>query len=202
MLKSVSFLVIMEEKIPEANFSLKDLPSASKIDVVCRNILSVFPRENDDYSVVYYALFTRDTPTILQVKSLPNENQIYDEIAIASLIKEARQDLEDAILAGKEISFRRIDNLHDFLEQEFQQKNTQLIYLHEQGEFYKNYFETIINTEKVCFILGGRRDISVENEEIIEQFNPNKINLGPISYLASTCIIKTLYEIDKELKLL
>ena len=45
-MQKILFVVILEEEPPKADFSLKNLPGESKIDVIARNILNLFPKSN------------------------------------------------------------------------------------------------------------------------------------------------------------
>ena len=86
----MTFLLVLEEEIPQMTFSLKNLPGSSKIDVVARNILATFPSYNN-FDVNYIVLFTKNNPVTLTVRNLTEREKSYDEIEVASLIKESLQ---------------------------------------------------------------------------------------------------------------
>ena len=50
-MQKILFVVILEEEPPRLDFSLKNLPGESKIDVIARNILNLFPRSNSQLKV-------------------------------------------------------------------------------------------------------------------------------------------------------
>ncbi|NHJ04437.1 MAG: hypothetical protein EAX90_06410 [Candidatus Heimdallarchaeota archaeon] len=202
--KEIIFLVIMEAKPPNRDFSLKDLPSASKIDVVARNILTLFPNRNYDLKITYYALFSNENPHILKVTELCSKNSLYDEIEIASILKEKMHIPLDTFSSD---SYQQVNgikwfqkaNLETFLKI-ISKNETKIFYLHESGKSYRNFLETFEVNKNFLFILGGREDISEENEKIIDEFKIQRINLGNISYLASTCLLKIVFEFEKILE--
>ncbi|HUU78957.1 MAG TPA: hypothetical protein VMX55_11465 [candidate division Zixibacteria bacterium] len=202
--KRINFLVIIEAKPPIRDFSLKDLPGASKIDVVARNILTLFPNRNKDLKITYYALFSKENPHILKVKELCSKISLYDEIEIASLLKEKIQTPMDTFTIDSyqqknDINWFQNTNLETFLKI-IPKDETNIYYLHERGKSYENFLETFETNKNFLFILGGRHDVSEENEKIINEFNIQRINLGKISYLASTCLLKIVFEFEKILE--
>ena len=201
MKQKVLFVVVLEEQPPQQNFSLKNLPGESKIDVVARNILNIYPRLDTNISVTYYAVFTKVNAMALQVKHLLLRDEPYDEIEIASFIRDALQNpidnLQlDALNNCEDFCWYNLGNFQLFLE-ELVAKGYSIYYLHEDGKSIDGYRQEIGCAEKISFVLGGRQDISIEHEEMITKLSNKKVNLGEKSYLASSCILKTIFEIDK-----
>ena len=97
MEQKIIFVVVLEEQPPHLNFSLKNLPGESKIDVVARNILNIYPRIDRNISVIYYALFIKTNAMALQVKNLLPRKEPYDEIEVASYIRDALQNPVDIL---------------------------------------------------------------------------------------------------------
>lgn len=191
--KQILFILVMEEKLPDSNFSLKNLRGSSKIDVVSRAILSIFPNSYMNLEPKLHVIFTKDNPICLEISAIEFKEDL-DEITIAAQIK--------ALLKSESLHDGFIMNLTEIVSLEHYLKSikstySDLIYLHEDGENLDNYFTKIGNTENYCFILGGRQDIEPENELLLERIGIIKVNLGTQSYLASTCLILILYEFSK-----
>ncbi len=199
-MQKILFVVILEEEPPKLDFSLKNLPGESKIDVIARNILNLFPRSNSQLSVTYYAIFTKNSPMVLQVNGLSVREKWYDEIEIAAFIRDALEMSKEGFKVNsinnkKELQWYTLDDFQHFfkviIELQFNP-----IYLHELGEPIET-LQIKGKNENLAFILGGRQDISPDHEHYIDKIKAKKINLGEKSYLASTCILKILYEFEK-----
>lgn len=194
---NISFIVIIENEPPKPNFSLKDLPSASKIDVIARNILALFPIQMPNLDITYYAFFTQKTPKVLIVKNFNIDDINLDEIFIASKIRDA---LDASSEKNKEqMIWIPAQDFQTFID-DISQKNDLLFYLKEDGSNYKKYLTTNLLDKKHVFILGGRRDISSEHEEILLSLGVEKISLGEKAYLASQCLTLIKFEFEKLLE--
>lgn len=200
-MQKILFAVILEEDPPKTNFSLKNLPGESKIDVIARNILTLYPRSNLKSSVTYYAIFTKNSPMVLQVNGLTIREEWYDEIETAALIRDsivipAEKFNVESINSKNEFQWYNLNNFQHFFEV-ITALQYSLIYLHELGEPIDTSLKLKGTKENLAYILGGRQDISPEHEQYLETIQVKKVNLGDKSYLASTCILKIIYEIDK-----
>lgn len=200
-MQKILFVVILEEEPPKPDFSLKNLPGESKIDVIARNILTLFPRNNLKPSVTYYTIFTKNSPMVLQVNGLTVREEWYDEIEVAAYIRDAlaisiEKFKADSINNKNELQWYNLNNFQHFFEV-ITELQYSLIYLHELGESIDTSLQLKRKNENHAFILGGRQDISTEHEQYLEKTQAKKISLGEKSYLASTCILKILYEIEK-----
>ena len=199
--KKIVFIVVMESPPPEKNFSLKNLPGSSKIDVVSRNILTLFPNTMELLDLTYIAYFSKNDPTFLLINNLNIRDIPYDEIEIASILKEQLQlPLEDYMpekIQNADISnWYKIDNLESLLNQ-YINENFEGYFLQETGEHYGKHLEHFSKGNLFLFVLGGRNDISEENEAIIRRKDFIPISLGEKSYLASTCLLKIISEFRK-----
>ncbi|MCE7745160.1 MAG: hypothetical protein GPJ52_08520 [Candidatus Heimdallarchaeota archaeon] len=199
----MTFLLVLEEEIPQMTFSLKNLPGSSKIDVVARNILATFPSYNN-FDVNYIVLFTKNNPVTLTVRNLTEREKSYDEIEVASLIKESlqiflKQQDESSNCVDPSLQFFSWQHLKDIKSLFSQIKNAfeSVFYLHENGQPFNVIKQDIQIVNSCCFIFGGRHDISAEIEKIVDSITTAQISLGKRSYLASTCITFVLYELEK-----
>lgn len=201
-MQTLNFIVIFEEPPPAKGFSLKNLPGASKIDVVCRNLLTLFSKKKFDYYINYFAVFTKKQPAVFIAKELPLKAEPYDEIAVASHIQEARQkemqkfDLKTP--PEQAFAFTTINDFTSFIDEILKGPGVGL-YLTEVGKHYTEVFDTIIQQKTISIFLGGRKDISEEHEQELLANELIQVSLGPEAYLATSCILKTLFELEKRL---
>lgn len=203
-MRACTFIVVLEEPPPKIDFSLKDLPSSSKIDVVARNLQVIFPLKINEHLFRYIALFTKTEPMIFATAPLLKPSEFLDEIEIASIIKKGLKQPKlpfTVELLEKQEGFMFYTlSTFDFFLKECLKNEGKLIYLKEDGVAYNQVLINLDQTSPLFFILGGRRDISEEHEITIKTHVYQTISLGDISYLASTCILKIIYELTKELK--
>ena len=188
----LNFIVVIEDRPPSPDFSLKNLPSASKIDVVARNILALFPNHEPNLIITYYAFFTKDSPKALVVNQIANDYELPDEINVASQIKTTF-----ATPSPERMYWESFPNFKAFLEQTIVKSNHSIFYLKEDGANYIPYFSPQLLEQRNTFILGGRKDLSDENEEILLTYAVEKISLGKNPYLASQCLSLITYEFEK-----
>jgi len=201
--KEVTFLLVLEEEIPEVIFSLKNLPGSSKIDVVARNILATFPLFSN-FDVTYIVLFTKNNPATLTVTNLAKREKPYDEIEIASLIKESLQislnqhdKTNNSVDSSLQFfNWQHLKDVKSFFNQ-IKNASESVFYLHENGHPFNDIIQDLQIVNSCCFIFGGRHDISAEMEKTVNSITTAQISLGKKSYLASTCIVFVLFELEK-----
>jgi len=197
--KTITFLLVLEEKVPDVNFSLKNLPGSSKIDVVARNILATFPCISD-FNVEYIAFFSKNNPASLTVTNLVSRQKPYDEIEIASLIKESLKKNECPNSSNKSalehFKWQSYKDANIFFK-EIKEIYESIFYLQENGEPFDDIIPKLQTTDSCLFIFGGRHDISEGIEKIVYNIATSRVSLGSRSYLASTCITYVLFELEK-----
>lgn len=201
--KIVTFLLVLEEEIPQVTFSLKNLPGSSKIDVVARNILATFPLISN-FDVNYIVLFTKNNPATMTVTNLAKREKLYDEIEVASLIKDSlqvslKQHDKTNNKVDPSLQFFTWQHLKDVksLFKQIKNANESVFYLHENGQPFNDILQDLQIVNSCCFIFGGRHDISAEMEKIVNSITTAQVSLGKRSYLASTCIVFVLFELEK-----
>ena len=199
-LKQVHFLLILEEPPPLSNFSLKNLQAASKIDVVSRVILALYPKYSQKINTSLDVLFTQDEPFVLKVNGIRDIKSHIDEISIAAdirtLIGLEKQSSNIKNIANLQAEWLSIDNIESYLKKQFLDYNC-IFYLHESGHSIQEHFDQMIKNNSFIFILGGRQDLSKESEKIILNLGGLKINIGKKAYLASSCITKIILSFEK-----
>ena len=197
--KKILFSIIIEDKSPISNFSLKNLPE-SKMDLVARCLLTIFPKYTQKIEPYFNTFFSKDK-VLLEVFDLAERNLPYDELEIASMVMAkintlAESEIQSSASEDEKITWRKEENFQAYLTS-LKRKYGAIYYLHENGIPLSKTINEMKLQNSICFILGGRKDISSENESIIDNFGIKRISLGNTSYLSSTSIIFTLYELEK-----
>jgi tRNA pseudouridine-54 N-methylase len=210
------FLIILEQKSPTNDFSLKDLPKAGQIDLVSRVILASFAEMFSQLPLVVDFFFhSEDESILLEINRLPKLDQehiIHDEISIAAAIRKAfkKPEVEFSELISNNknqtavpaISWSPIDSLSKLLKtiQEWDLSH-KFLYLHEQGQPFEQLLiknQCFSNYQSITFILGGRKDPSRQHHKQLEAITDYNVSLGKYSYLASSCITKVLYLLTRD----
>jgi tRNA (pseudouridine54-N1)-methyltransferase len=173
---------------PTADFRIDDLPSAGRIDLVCRcliNCMFVSEKLRDD--VVFHISLggPPDPPKLLTV--IPSElKSIYpDEKTIALKIR-------DALIGSVEGMVVKKQSFESFVKERGRIK--QLIYLHKKGEDIRE-----VELKDSLFIVGDHKGIPKKTEKLLERLGAKKISLGPVTYLSSQCITLLQNELDRRL---
>nr|MDO8099266.1 hypothetical protein [Candidatus Njordarchaeota archaeon] len=196
------FLLKASEARTSSDFNLRDLPSSSgRLDVVCRcAIASLLENEEIRDDTIFIATlegppnppltFRFDGRTL---KSLP-----FSEIAIAEILKRmlrnpSRQDVQHTLWEGVHIEKR---SFTETLNYELEAcKPSRLYYLHEEGDDIR---DLDISLDSNCiFALGSNKGLSVEDEDILDRLNAQRISVGPLSYLSSQVITLVHDELDR-----
>ncbi|HDJ89871.1 MAG TPA: hypothetical protein ENG40_04180 [Thermoprotei archaeon] len=177
-----------------ADFSLNNIAATSgRLDLVIRCIIATFYgnshlRKNVDFYAVLNG--PPNPPKVIRIngrkiKVLPNTE------------KEMARILYD-ILKGKEVSGFTLLNLSfsEILKNLYLEKY-KFIYIIERGNDISkvNFSEK----EKYLFILGDQKGLNKNDENILKKYNAKEVNLGPISYLTSHCIVILNNELCKKM---
>jgi tRNA pseudouridine-54 N-methylase len=197
----ITFTVILEEKQPSDDFSLKNLPGESKLDVACRNILAVFWREPRITPTIDIVFAKQEPVTIATVQQLADEFAQQDEISMAAKLRPSLQELarkpaEEQYKRPhpeKSIGWWLVKSFEEYLEIKIA-VHEQSYYLHESGQpITKQLADS--TAASYLFLLGGRKDLSEEHERLVLAKKVIPVTLGPKVYLASTCISAVQYEL-------
>ena len=191
-----SFIVIGQKVCTDGRFSLNDLTgSTGRLDVLLRCINSSFMLSNDirrDVDLYLVLQGEPDAPKVLHFKGSELKYLNPDERATAALVKNAL--MKKNITSKFERSTPGINIARlDFPELLEQFKGRRIVYLKEEGQ---PVGDAELRHDDV-FVLGGKDDISVAEEELIAAWPDTlKISLGPYSLHADHCITITLNRLD------
>jgi tRNA (pseudouridine54-N1)-methyltransferase len=187
--------ILFTHKAVTSDFSLNDLPSAGRMDLVCRCISSaLFISEAVRKDTSIHVVLNGPPSPPKTVSFFGNEIRgLYpDERTIASFIKIAlrksfKLEKEALVLPGLKISRKSFEELIK------ERKEKQLIYLHKDGEDFREFeFK-----ENPVIILGDHKGLDKKTEKFLERFHAEKVSLGKIEYLASACISIIHNELDR-----
>jgi len=191
-----AFVVIGQKVCTDGRFSLNDLTgSTGRLDVLLRCINSSFMLSNDirrDVELYLVLQGEPDAPKTILLKGSELKYLNPDERATAALVKNAlmvKNITQEWTKSTPGIMVAR----HDFPGLLKQMEGRRLVYLKEEGSSLK---DAKLSQDDI-FVLGGKDDISADEEALISQWPETlKISLGPKSLHADHCITVTLNAID------
>ena len=174
-------------------FSLRNVASTSgRLDVICRSILSAFLVDGViRRDVVFYGSLwgPPEPPKLLTVtgsalRFLPN-----DEVYVARVIRELF--LDGDVPDGFKVERKSFDDLIYSIRR----MGVKLFYLHEEGLLIKGVDFDVEGD--YGFILGDQLGLDVKSERLLSSLGIRRISLGPVSYLASQCILIVNNHLDR-----
>jgi tRNA (pseudouridine54-N1)-methyltransferase len=193
-----SFVVIGQKVGTDGKFSLNDLTgSTGRLDVLLRCVNSAFMLSNDirrNVDLYLVLMGEPDPPKALHFCGNELKYLNPDERSTAALVKNAlmKKAGSDWVKSTPGISVSR-KGFSDILEG---LKGRRLIYLKEEGA---SISEVNLKEDDV-FVLGGKEDLSLEEEALIQTWpETQKISLGPRSLHADHCITVVLGLLDNKL---
>lgn len=191
-----AFVVIGRNVCTDGRFSLNDLTgSTGRLDILLRCINSSFMLSNNiRRDVVLYLVLQGepDPPKTLLFRGSELKYLNPDERATAALVKNAlmmKNITGEWTKSTPGIFVARLD----FPELLKQFEGQRIVYLKEEGQ---PLADAKLNRDDV-FVLGGKDDISANEEELIAKWpDALKISLGPKSLHADHCITVALNALD------
>ncbi len=190
-----TFLVIGQKTCTDGKFSLNDLTgSTGRLDVLLRCVNSAFMLSNDirrDVDLYLLLLGEPDPPRALLFKGSELKYLNPDERSTGALVKNAlmKRPETEWVKSTPGIQVARMGLAE--LVKEFEGRR--IVYLRENGADVKG---AGLSANDV-FVLGGKEDLTPEQEEIIQAWPDTlKISLGPRSLHADHCITVTLNALD------
>lgn len=193
--------IIVGHKAATASFSLNDLPGgAGRMDILCRCVNAALFLSHDIRRDVRVYLVLKGEPSPPKLICFDGKKVKYlnpDERSCASLIKKALEKGVQGFWTESTpgVSIRKGD-LGDLLAE----LNKKIIYLREDGEDIRmKRFEK--PSEGLLFLLGDHEGLTDAEEKMIEVYEHDIINVGPLSLHADHCIILLHNEMDRRMYL-
>ncbi|MEA2071726.1 MAG: hypothetical protein U9O98_10615 [Asgard group archaeon] len=202
----IHFFLLMDSNPPSYQFNLKNLPQASKIDVIARAWLALKPIHKTKFAVILTAGFLKPGEyfTTVMIKDDPETISPRDELAIAAYLREylpvdmpffenlPKNHINQPVVWCRHKSFA------EFF-QRYKNNSCELFLLDEKGIPFTKYLSAKSTFDNnMCFFLGGRKDIPQKYLKKIKKAATESISLGTKSYLASSCMLKVVYKVEKQ----
>lgn len=190
-----AFVVVGRKVCTDGNFSLNDLTgSTGRLDVLLRCVNSAFMLSNDirrDVDLYLVLMGEPDPPRTLRLCGSELKYLNPDERSTGALVKNALMKKPDECWTmstpGIYVAKRGLSGVLA------EMRGRRLVYLKEEGAPIS---DVILNQNDV-FVLGGKEDLSPEEEETVSAWPDKlKISLGPKSLHADHCITVALNALD------
>ena len=189
------FVVIGHRAITSGDFKLDDLcGGAGRLDVLLRSINSSFFLSHAIRKDVELYLVLQGEPNPPKTIRLMGSELKYlnpDERSTGALIRNAlmkRTEEEERSSPGIYISNRTYKDVLSTIP-----KETRFVYLKEDGTDIRHIE---LPGKDITFVLSDDQDLLPEEEELLMEYNPHKVSLGPISYHSDHCILMVNNELD------
>lgn len=189
------FIIVSHRAKADGNFSLDDLcGGAGRMDVLLRCINAAFfisnnIRKNVEVYIVFSGSETMPKTITLVGSELKYLNP--DERSTGALIKNALlKDIKESKIKSTPGIYVSRKNFEDVLKECI---NCQIIYLKEDGVDIR---ETKLS-DNMSFVLGDEKDLTGDEEKILEKYNVKTVSVGPVSLHASHCIVLVQNELDR-----
>ncbi len=182
------------------DFSLDDLPSAGRMDLVCRCISNALWISNDlRRDTIIHVVMDGPSlpPKIVSFSGLELRGVSFDERDIARHIKEALMkgkpleiNEEADVSPGIKVAKKSFEALVK------EKSNTsQLFYLHKKG----NDIREVKFEGDVTFVFGDYIGMPKNTESLLDRLGAKRLTLGPVMLFASHCIIVAHNELDRNI---
>lgn len=189
------FVIIGHKATTSGSFKLDDLAgSTGRLDILLRCINSAFFLSHDirrDAEVYLILLGPPNPPKTLKFVGAELKYLNPDERSTGALVRNALMQkviTEERCSPGIYASNRSYSDVLTIIS-----KDSQLVYLKEDGKDIRE----VELPKDVSFVLGDDQDLTYEEEEMLMNYSPLKISLGPISYHADHCITIVNNELDR-----
>lgn len=196
-----TFILKASEAHTSSDFRIRDLPSSSgRLDVVCRCVIA---------ALLYNSRVRTDTVFLVVMEGKPNpplcmrfdgreiKTLPFSEIGLAVELKrvlgehyESNKKYEDPHWAGVSVERKSFAEL---LHLNFTRGG--IYYLHENGKDIRTVSFDL--QHDILFVLGDQKGLTSEDEEMVDELQVERINVGPLSYLSSQVIAIVHDELDR-----
>ncbi len=194
------FIVIGHRAATSADFSLNDLSgSTGRLDVLLRCINSSFFLSNDMRRDVELFLVLQGQPDPPKTLHLVGSELRYlnpDERSTAALLR-------NALIKGEKGEYGKSTPGIYIYRKSFEDVlaecagHSKIIYLKEDGKDIRDAIRDAGLDGETTFVLGDDKDLTDEEEQILEKFNPLTVSLGPKILHSDHCIIVVQNEVDR-----
>jgi tRNA (pseudouridine54-N1)-methyltransferase len=190
------FVVMGHRAITSADFKLDDLcGSTGRLDILLRCVNSAFFLSHGirkDVEIVLMLLGEPNPPKTIRIDGSEVKYLNPDERSTAALIRNAllqRGEGERKCSPGIYVSERDYREVLSNIS-----KESKMHYLKEDGEDIRG---TQFGPDST-FVLGDDQDLTDTEEEILMDYEPRRLSLGPISYHADHCVTLVNNELDRK----
>jgi tRNA (pseudouridine54-N1)-methyltransferase len=183
-----TFILKSSEGRTAPDFSIKSLAgSGGRMDLVARCVIAAFatPRGIRKDAVLSIVLEGPPNPPItITIDGRELNRMFISEVEAAGALRDA--------LSGRPPKGVRVERKgFERLIREMPRES--LYYLHENGE---EIGRVKIGKDPI-FVLGDQKGIDERGERVLDEAGARRVSLGPISYLASHCIVIINNELDQ-----
>ncbi|MBC7112782.1 MAG: tRNA (pseudouridine(54)-N(1))-methyltransferase TrmY [Candidatus Methanomethyliales bacterium] len=183
-----TFILKSSEGRTAPDFSLKSLAgSGGRMDLIARCIIATFaiPRGIRKDAILSIVLEGPPNPPVTVTMDGRDLNRrIISEVEAAEVLRDA--------LSGRPVGGVRVER-KSFERLIREMPRGSLYYLHENGE---EIGRVKIGKDPI-FVLGDQKGIDEKGERVLDEAGAKRVSLGPISYLASHCIVIINNELDQ-----
>ncbi len=191
------FVIIGHRAVTSGDFNLDDLSgSAGRLDVLLRCVNSSFFLSHDirrDVELNLVLLGPPEPPKTVRMVGAELKYLNPDERSTGALIRNALMKEvsgEERSSPGIYVSNRSYRDVISTIS-----KESEVIYLKEDGADIR---EVKLKSDDITFVLSDDQDLTEEEEEILMEYNPTKISLGPRSYHSDHCVLMVNNQLDRE----
>ncbi|MEM2943706.1 MAG: tRNA (pseudouridine(54)-N(1))-methyltransferase TrmY [Methanomassiliicoccales archaeon] len=191
------FVVIGHRATTSGNFKLDDLTGGTgRLDVLLRCINSAFFLSHNlrkDVEVYLILLGPPSPPKTLRFVGSELKYLNPDERSTGALVRNAllqKITMEERCSPGIYASNRSYIDVLTLIS-----KDSEIVYLKEDGDDIR----ACSLPENVSFVLSDDQDLTAEEEELLMNYSPRKVSVGPVSYHADHCITIVNNELDRRL---
>ena len=189
-----SFIIIGHRVKTSSDFNLNDLcGSTGRLDVLLRCINATFFLSGNirrDTEIYLVLLGEPEPPKTIHLVGSELKYLNPDERSTGALIRNALM---------KEISHEEVKSTPGIyvsrktFEDVLKDLKAEIIYLKEDGEDIRN----VDLPDDAVFVLGDEKDLTEDEEKILEKYNAKTVSLGPVKMHASHCITIVHNEMDR-----
>ena len=191
-----SFIIIGHRVKTSSDFNLNDLcGSTGRLDVLLRCINAAFFLSGDirrDTEIYLVLLGEPEPPKTIHLIGSELKYLNPDERSTGALIRNAlMKDIKEKEVKSTPGIYVSGKSFEDVLKE----LNQQIIYLRENGKDIRN----ADLPDDAVFVLGGQKDLTEDEEKILEKYNAKTVSLGPVKMHASHCITVLIHDEHMEM---